>query len=396
MIDIKTARKKGIWLLTEENAESVAGRFIRTPTPALDTDCLLQYILNKTKTYLTVHYEATLSDNEEKRFYDYLALRRTGLPIAYITGHKEFYGLDFIVTQDVLIPKPDTECLVELALEKVRESIQTVSSLPYRMADICTGSGCIAISVVKELYYPSIQPSMRIPLEKEITITATDISEAALDVARQNAIRLLPPKIGNSIIFAQGDLLTAIGNRSETKQTFDMIVSNPPYIPTAEVDMLLDDGRNEPRLALDGQASDGLAVIRKLIPQVYEQLSQRGIFLMETGEYNAEQAADLMRETGFLNVRIHRDLAKPKQTILPILKKLYPFIRELFFYSNNNRTKQRYFIFFDIRKQNKILFWPDRCSQFTTFFTSPMNNGHNRIQYTRNRLFKKFFQVLLH
>jgi release factor glutamine methyltransferase len=254
------------------------------------------------------HREMELSLEQWHRFNCDIARRATGLPVAYITGHKEFYGLDFLVTPDVLIPKPDTELLVEHALKEIHSRIPDTADYAqdfmYRMIDVCTGSGCIAVSVLHELLNKaSGNAGYR-------TVTLTDISPEALAVAKQNAERLLGQDAMQGIRFLQGDLLNSTG----TEEKYDLILSNPPYIPAAEVTELLEDGRKEPRLALDGDAGDplskdGLAVIRRLILQAWEHLGAGGLFLCETGEYNAEKALLLMKAAGFREVTAFRDLS---------------------------------------------------------------------------------------
>ncbi|MCK9168932.1 MAG: peptide chain release factor N(5)-glutamine methyltransferase [Treponema sp.] len=272
-----------------------------SPTPALDTDVLLEYSTGCSRSCFLSHGETELTAQQITDFTAAVALRQTGLPVAYITGHKEFYGIDFLVTKDVLIPKPDTELMVEHALNWITGNAVHILTDSIRIADICTGSGCIGLSLLHEL---------RIP----VSLTLTDISAAALSIARQNALHVLPQEQQKNISFLQGDLLQAVPENT----LFTMLLSNPPYIPAAEVTGLLRDGRSEPRLALDGDAgtadgtagsSDGLAVIRRLVPQAFAHLAHGGIFMLETGEYNAEEAALLIKKTGFTQVTTYRDLA---------------------------------------------------------------------------------------
>jgi len=273
-----------------------------SPTARLDADCIMQHILGCDKTRLLMLHGQELSPQQHKALLAAAAQRRTGLPIAYITGHKEFYGLDFTVTPDVLIPKPDTELLVEHAVAAVQAAQEAQNNAPHSpcfIADICTGSGCIAVSVLHSLAAGAVYAAL------------TDISPAALDVARTNAERLLTPAQLERMQFLQGDLLEPLQQAGSVQQ-FDMILSNPPYIPAADVDDLLKDGRSEPRLALDGDcgaSTDGLGIIRRLIPQVYAHLKQGGLFLLETGEYNAKAAAALLTACGFSDVTIYKDMA---------------------------------------------------------------------------------------
>ncbi|MCR4627827.1 MAG: peptide chain release factor N(5)-glutamine methyltransferase [Treponema sp.] len=295
--------------------------FVLSPSPALDINCILEHILQKDRTFLLIHRDLELSKAQETAFLEAVAKRRTGLPVAYITGHKEFYGLDFYVTSDVLIPKPDTELLVEHAVDWAKDFLRE-NPPEISIADICTGSGCIIISVLHELIgsngFTGLSklnaPRSSQDIMPQINACASDISKPALKIAATNASRLLPD---TEITFLQGDLFKPF---PEDKH-FDLILSNPPYIPSAMVKELLKDGRSEPVLALDGDAllsetvrsadttGDGLAIIRRLIPQAFEHLNTGGVFLIESGEYNAEATAELMKKAGFCNVRIFEDLA---------------------------------------------------------------------------------------
>lgn len=269
-------------------------------TPALDIDVILEHITGRSKSWLLAHSNEELTIEQIASFNKAVEQRQTGLPIAYITGHKEFYGIDFLVTKDVLIPKPDSELMVEHAVRWLTEQAdETKRNLS--IADVCTGSGCIGLSVMHEISVPA-------------NLTMTDISPEALAVARRNAQSVLNPEKIQHVAFVQGDLLSTLSGTV----LFDMILSNPPYIPANEVTELLKDGRSEPRLALDGDtdtaagtsdSSDGLAIIRRLIPQTFAHLASGGIFMLETGEYNAEEAAALLKKAGFTQVITYRDLA---------------------------------------------------------------------------------------
>lgn len=305
---------------------------LHTPTPQLDVDVLLQYVTGHSRSWLLAHNDECIDDFcTEKDFFTLIKKRSTGLPIAYITNSKEFYGYDFYVTPDVLIPKPDTELLVEMAIDhllkmdkKFSTQSKKASNKAIQFADICTGSGCIAISVLKSLH-------TQLPIE----CYCTDISEPALTVAQKNAKKLLPNLTHSSslsdmltsshISFLRGDLCVPL--KENGLYDIDIIVSNPPYVPANITNKLLADGRSEPRLALDGDATcdkngvlnyqsvteDGMAVIRRLVPQVYGLLKKDGIFLIETGEYNADKTARLMEKQGFCKVKTFYDMAGLKR-----------------------------------------------------------------------------------
>lgn len=274
------------------------------------------HCLNFSKTELLLKRDYEIPAGKEEWLNDAITRRAAGLPIAYITGHKEFYGYDFFVSPNVLIPKPDTEILVERAVDVILSKIDARPDSLITVCDMCTGSGCIALAAAKTLLEDE-----RIPPEQLPKFTLADISEPALDIARKNAAVLLAPYgslVTSRFNFVRTNLFDAISEAIK----FDVILSNPPYIPHTMVDELLLDGRSEPRLALDGDitltgdraltqsgtpADDGLEIIRNLIPQAASHLAPLGEILMETGEYNAEKTAELAREAGFVS-NIHRDL----------------------------------------------------------------------------------------
>lgn len=283
-----------------------------SPSAALDTNCILEYVLGQNKTWILLHARDQLTPEQESTFLSAIETRKTGLPVAYITGHKEFYGYDFLVTPAVLIPKPDTEILVEEAVNRIFEANRTYAkSSVLNICDMCSGSGCIGIAVylsLKEKGFPkNLFPNF----------TFADISPEALSVTKENARRLIPEPVSN-LRFVQTNLFQNLPAR------FDFILTNPPYIPASLVDELLQDGRREPRLALDGDVNPetgrstamssnpedhlGLGIIRKELPQIYARLDPMGQFLMETGEYNAEETKKLAQNHGFKNLEILRDL----------------------------------------------------------------------------------------
>ena len=273
-----------------------------SPSAALDVSVLLEFFLEKDKTWILLHEKDELTAEQFSKLSDAVFARKTGLPIAYITGHKEFYGYDFFVTPDVLIPKPDTEILVESALTEITRKIQSEKNGISSICDICTGSGCVGLSVIKFLSERNEIPSAKLP-----ELTLSDISSAALLIAEKNAKNLLPRELCQKINLVKSDLFSAIPKR------FDMILSNPPYIPSKMVDELLKDGRSEPRLALDGDAyeepsNDGLSIIRRLVPQCMEHLNEGGILIVETGEYNALETKTIFEKSGFSHVKIIKDL----------------------------------------------------------------------------------------
>ncbi|MDY5818690.1 MAG: HemK/PrmC family methyltransferase, partial [Treponema sp.] len=217
-----------------------------SPSPKLDAEVLLSHCLGFSKTELLLKRDYEVPSEKEAWLRDATNRRATGLPVAYITGHKEFYGYDFIVSPDVLIPKPDTEILVERAVDIILSMMDARGENLLTVCDMCTGSGCIAIAVAKTLLEDE-----RVAPDQLPKFTLADISEPALDIARRNAAILLSNHgalVMSRFNFVRTNLFDAITDAIK----YDVILSNPPYIPHTLVDELLRDGRSEPRLALDG------------------------------------------------------------------------------------------------------------------------------------------------
>lgn len=276
-----------------------------SPSAGLDVDVLVQYATGLSKTQLLLKRDEELSSDLEAKLKDDVEKRKSGLPVAYITGHKEFYGYDFFVSPAVLIPKPDTEILVEKAIDIIIEKMEARPNSLLYVCDMCTGSGCIGLSVLRTLI-----DVYKIPVGQLPIFTMVDISGRALEVAQKNADALIPENARSLVRFVQSNLFEMVPGK------FDVILTNPPYIPAVMVDELLQDGRSEPRLALDGDvtaigekssSSDGLNLIRRLLPEARAHLNPLGSMIMETGEYNAECAADLAEELDF-KPELYRDL----------------------------------------------------------------------------------------
>lgn len=299
--------------ISQFKAQAIAELNTLSPSPQLDVEVLLEYHLKMTRTQLLLNYQNELSEEQLQWMNAAISKRKTGLPVAYITGEKEFYGYNFIVSQDVLIPKPDTEILVERAIEIIIEKMENHPNNILTICDMCTGSGCIALAVIRTLIDIYHIPQGQLP-----KFTLVDISPAALEIVEKNIIKLDVPR--ERIRIVRSNLFEQFSR--DGGWTFDLILTNPPYIPHSLVDELLKDGRSEPRLALDGDITitgnaakspegtlldDGLEIIRNLIPQAKTHLSPFGIILMETGEYNAIAASQYAEELGFLS-RIHKDL----------------------------------------------------------------------------------------
>jgi release factor glutamine methyltransferase len=242
---------------------------------SLDAEVLLSYALGLTREQLIVMADLPLGAEQVRRFESLLGRRIQREPVAYIVGRQEFWSLDFEVTRAVLIPRPETECVIEAALGL---AARLSSDKPLRVLDLGTGSGAIAVSLAKELPWASI--------------TATDISPAALAIARRNAVL---NGVVERISFRCGDWLEAL---YEQAATFDLIVSNPPYIRRAEIAALEPEvSRWEPRAALDGGV-DGLDCYRQIAAQAGRFLAADGALVLEIGAGMGSDVLPILLQAG--------------------------------------------------------------------------------------------------
>jgi release factor glutamine methyltransferase len=277
----------------------------------IEARSLLAHALERDRTWLAIHGREPLADADRARFEALLARRLAGEPVAYITGRREFFGLDFKVTPAVLIPRPETETLVEAALERIP------AAAPCRVLDLGAGSGCVAIAIAAQR-----------PLAR---VTAVDSSEAALAVARENARRLLgttkensphPPfekggRAGGSIVvttplsqrgaggisFLHSDWFSALEG-----ERYDAIVANPPYVAEGDPHLAQGDPRFEPRAALAAGA-DGLDCIRRIVAEAPGHLNEAGWLLFEHGYDQAQACRNLLRAAGLQDMVSLRDLS---------------------------------------------------------------------------------------
>ena len=258
----------------------------------LDSELLLCYVLKKDRSFLRAWPEYELNQQQIYSFHQLLKQRLQGIPIAHILGERGFWSLDLKVTPDTLIPRPDTERLVELALDIIPENAQ------WNILDLGTGTGAIALSLAKE------KPSCH--------ITATDKSLAALNVAEKNAKR---NQLSN-INFIQSDWFSELIKSGEDSddvegakagiQQFEMIVSNPPYIKESDPHLMQGDVRFEPRSALTSGA-DGLNDIRTIIKCSIKYLTQNGVLLLEHGYDQADEVCELLKAAKFTQVTDFND-----------------------------------------------------------------------------------------
>ena len=320
-IDVRSALKKGLAQLREA----------RVPSFTLAAELLLLHVLGRDRTWLYAHPEERLSSTDADRFFALLARRAAGEPTQHLTGNQEFWGLEFEVTPDVLIPRPETEHLIEVALDRLalRElragRQQTLSGEGLQIADIGTGSGCIAIALAKEL--------------PGAAIYATDISRAALAVAQRNATR---HSVSDRLHFLESSLLYDLRGRSlenaerldvgaqhaaplfgkasdpmqhqsgiteHGSRSFDLIASNPPYIGRREAEALMREVRDhEPELALYG-GEEGYELYADLIAQSAAYLKSGGLLVLELGHNTLPAVQPLLDAPTWTNVAVTNDLA---------------------------------------------------------------------------------------
>ncbi len=292
-MDLRAALKQGMAQL----------RAAQVPSHTLAAELLLIHALGRDRTWLYTHPETPLDPTATEEFFELVARRAAGEPTQYLTGKQEFWGLEFEVNPSVLIPRPETEHVVEVALERlgsrgIKISMKTGEPRPpLRVADVGTGSGCLAIAFAHELPHAHI--------------FATDISGAAIEVARRNAER---NHVSERVDFVQTDLLAGLlpseERRDDESGLFDLIVSNPPYVGLADAPTLPREVReHEPHAALFA-GETGVEIYGGLIEQARRALKERGILTIELGYNTADHALKIVREqTGWVNVSITKDLA---------------------------------------------------------------------------------------
>lgn len=256
----------------------------------VDARLLLEYVCGTNRNTLLVHGDMEVEESSKVRYEELMEKRSKRIPLQHLTGTQEFMGLEFTVNENVLIPRQDTEILVEEVLQNVHDGM--------RILDMCTGSGCILLSILK--------------YRKDCQGLAVDISEKALEVAKTNAVRLLGEECvvdcfpefegdGTCIRFLQSDLFDKVDGR------YEIIVSNPPYIRTDVIDTLMPEVKDhEPGIALDGSA-DGLSFYRRIVQECKEFLWRGGMLFFEIGHDQGQEVKDLMEANGFLEVQVIKD-----------------------------------------------------------------------------------------
>ena len=251
-------------------------------SPRLTAELLLAHVLHTSRVRLYTDLDRPLEAGELAAYRGLIARRAAGEPTSYLTGTREFYGRTFAVDPRVLVPRPETELLVEAVLQAVPRDAE------IRVLDLCTGSGCVGITLALE------RPRAR--------VLATDTSPGAVEVARANAAALGPADRFEARL---GDLLAPV----EGEPPFDVVVANPPYVPTGELPTLSPEVRREPPLALDGGA-DGLDVVRRIAEEAPRRLVPGGLLALEIGDGQGPAVHSLLEAAGYGSVRIERDLAR--------------------------------------------------------------------------------------
>ena len=273
-LTLKQLYKVGTVKLAEEGIEEFS----------LDAWYLLEYVTGVSKAMYFAEPERAVSEENADRYIDCIRQRAAHIPLQHITGEQEFMGYPFYVNEHVLIPRQDTETLVEEAIQVMRPKM--------KILDMCTGSGCIVLSILKmcrEKYYMT-----------ELQGIGADVSEEALKVGRENGRRLEVP-----VTWIQSDLFAKIPE----EEKYDVIVSNPPYIETAVIDTLQEEVRlHDPYIALDGK-EDGLYFYRRIISEAGKYLKPQGKLMFEIGCDQAEAVEELMKNAGYEQITVKKDLA---------------------------------------------------------------------------------------
>lgn len=273
-LTLKQLYKVGTVKLAEEGIEEFS----------LDAWYLLEYVTGVSKAMYFAEPDRAVSEENADRYIDCIRRRAAHIPLQHITGEQEFMGYPFHVNEHVLIPRQDTEILVEEAIRVMRPKMKVL--------DMCTGSGCIVLSILKmcrEKYYMT-----------DLQGIGVDVSEEALKVARENGRRL-----GVPVTWIQSDLFAKIPE----EEKYDVIVSNPPYIETAVIDTLQEEVRlHDPYIALDGK-EDGLYFYRRIISEAGKYLKTQGKLMFEIGCDQAEAVEELMKNAGYEQITVKKDLA---------------------------------------------------------------------------------------
>ncbi|WP_333887303.1 peptide chain release factor N(5)-glutamine methyltransferase [Clostridium sp.] len=281
--NVNTLLKQGYKILKDKKIESYI----------LDVQLLLGKAINKDRLFIFINGDYKVTEEEVEKYYYYLKLREKKMPVKYILGQCEFMGMDFIVKPGVLIPRPDTETLVEQALEEID------NNECYNICDLCCGTGAIGISLAKFKEY--------------INIVCCDISDTACEVAEQNVGRY---RLDKRVKVVKSDLMEYF---ILNKIKFNMIVCNPPYIKESIIDTLMEDVKNyEPYEALNG-GEDGLEFYRKIVKQSLKVLTESGMLIFEIGHEQKKDVISILAKYGFKDITCIKDLAGKDRVIKAVI-----------------------------------------------------------------------------
>lgn len=272
-----------------ELKENVREQLIQAEKKEADVEStiIIEYVTGCNASTLFLKKQEEVAKELVDRAFDIVEKRRTHMPLQYIIGTQEFMGLPFLVNENVLIPRQDTELLVEQTLKQLKPG--------FKVLDMCTGSGCIGISIKKHY--------------RDVDVTCVDISEKALQVARENARRNQV-----EITFLQSDLF------EDVKDRYDVIVSNPPYIESDVIPTLMEEVKDfEPVLALDGE-KDGLAFYRRLAKESFSYLKKGGMLLLEIGYNQGKAVSKLLADNGYSQVEVKKDLCGLDRNVTAVLE----------------------------------------------------------------------------
>lgn len=276
---IKNILNKGIEILKKNNIEEAT----------LKSRMILSNILDKSKEYIMIYEENEINIEKEKEFFSKIERLKNNEPIQYILNKQEFMGINFFVNENVLIPQPDTEILVEELMNivgKIEEKRE------IKILDLCTGSGAIGISLAKKI--------------ENVSVYASDISKEALKIAKKNSLdNNVQIKLIESNIF----------EKISTSNKFDIITSNPPYIKTEIIETLPEEVKKEPIIALDG-GQDGLDFYRKIISQASNYLNKNGYLALEIGYDQKELVEDMLKENKYKNIYSKKDLSQNDRIVI--------------------------------------------------------------------------------
>ncbi|MBS4538344.1 peptide chain release factor N(5)-glutamine methyltransferase [Clostridium sp. D2Q-11] len=279
---VKSLRQKGIEILTKTEYNN----------PSLEVELIICYLLDVDRVYVYTHPNRKVDDQIVDKFDKLIGKRKDGYPLQYILGHQEFMGLDFKISEGVLVPRPDTEILIE----KIIKSYDHIDKETINIMDIGTGSGAITLSLA---YYI-----------KNSYVYSIDISEQAIKVAKKNCDVL---NLQDKVEFIHKDILEGF---PKIDKKLDVIVSNPPYIPSGDIEGLqVEVAKYEPRLALDG-GEDGLIFYKYITTHAHELLAVNGLLAYEIGHNQGEEVKELMEMNGFKDIEVIKDLSNNNRVVI--------------------------------------------------------------------------------